>query len=218
MLRAAIIAISVLTIASCNYRIDKLGAATGPGPGDDWYTWLDTRVLKPKCASCHMGKTAEGGVDVSTRDLLVASSVVPGNPDGSKLYHSVASKRMPKGMMGPLSDVEIATIAEWIRRGAKGPAKPIEEELPEPNFDSLRKYLQSKGCMGCHGAEKPEADLNLTKYSGWEGVIVKGEPDESSLYLKIESGAMPPTDPPTPLPKAAIKTLRQWIVDGAPEK
>lgn len=211
--------VALVCLVSCDYRVDKSGELKGPGPGDDWYQWLDSRIFVKKCSMCHMGKEAAAGVDVSSRDALVATGpVIPGNPEGSRLFDSLAKGRMPKGAMGPLSSAEIAVVRQWILRGAPGPGKP--EELPEPTFRSLRSYFERKACLGCHGVEKKEADLDLTTYEGWManfGVVVPGAPEESSLYLKVDFGEMPPTDPPQPLPKAAVEALRKWIADGAKE-
>src|SRR5260370_5475670 len=52
-------------------------------------------------------------------------------------------------------------------------------------------------CTGCHGTQVKLKDLNLTTeetaFKGGESgaVIVPGKPEESILYQKVKSGAMP---------------------------
>lgn len=94
---------------------------------------------------------------------------------------------------------------------------------------------------GCHGSFLPERDLDLTEGSSYgalvnvpaqEGdytLVVPGDPDESLLYLVLESdfygdgddqpatlGRMPPRVPGAPgLSNSQRSAIRSWIADGA---
>jgi hypothetical protein len=79
-------------------------------------------LLEKKCLTCHgTGKTAMAGLDLRTLTAVMAGGnrgpvVVPGNPEGSKLWVMVRDGKMPMGG-SPLSAVEIQMIREWIEKG-----------------------------------------------------------------------------------------------------
>src|SRR4051794_2793297 len=58
-------------------------------------------LLEKRCLACHgAGKTAMGGLDLRTLGGVMAGSasgqvVVPGNPDGSRLWMMVRDGKMP---------------------------------------------------------------------------------------------------------------------------
>jgi hypothetical protein len=67
---------------------------------------------------------AERGVKILQHRLLVNvhKEVIPGDPDGSRLFQLVTSDdddvRMPKAPEDPLTKEEINTIRRWIMAGA----------------------------------------------------------------------------------------------------
>jgi len=82
-------------------------------------------VFETQCQTCHNSELKQGGLDLSTRALLLRGgdrgpAIVPGDPKSSLLYRLVAQEeepRMPfKGKKLP--DDVIARIADWIRAGA----------------------------------------------------------------------------------------------------
>ena len=89
------------------------------------------------------------------------------------------------------------------------------------DFDREVKPILSDRCYICHGpdAEKRAADLRLDTEDGAAYVLSPGEPDESELLSRIESDdedyIMPPPDSNLSLTKEEIKTVRQWIAEGA---
>src|SRR5262249_29355753 len=72
----------------------------------------------------------------------------------------------------------------------------------------------------CHGDEPRKAELDLTTLAGiLKGgesgqAVVAGKPDESLLYEKVQSGAMPPLKKDR-LSPAELETVRRWIGGGA---
>src|SRR5580700_8175484 len=70
-------------------------------------------------------------------------------------------------------------------------------------------------CTGCHGTKVKLKDLNLTteeaalKGSESGPVVVPGKPEDSLLYKKIQSGAMPVGKPH--LSEKEIATISSWI-------
>ena len=89
-----------------------------------------------------------------------------------------------------------------------------------PSFGGdIRPLLQAK-CLRCHGEKSRKADLDLrTRAGALKGgesgpAVVPGKPDESPLYEKVLSGAMPP-DGKNRLSKAEVDAFRRWIAGGA---
>jgi mono/diheme cytochrome c family protein len=91
---------------------------------------------------------------------------------------------------------------------------------PAPSFaEDVRPLFQAK-CVRCHGGKTRKADLDLrTLPAVLEGgesgpAVVPGKPDDSPLYEKVHSGAMPPGKKDR-LSAAEVETIRRWIVGGA---
>lgn len=79
-------------------------------------------LLQAKCVRCHGAGRQESGLDLSSRQTILAGggsgpAVIPGKPD-----QSLALKRVRDGEMPPngnrLSSDEIATLQQWIAAGA----------------------------------------------------------------------------------------------------
>jgi Protein of unknown function (DUF1553)/Protein of unknown function (DUF1549)/Planctomycete cytochrome C len=105
--------------------------------------------------------------------------------------------------------------------GAGVPGEQDAVPARVPSFrDEIRPLLQSK-CWRCHGEKARKADLDLRTppgiLKGGESgrVLVPGKPDESLLFEKVHSGAMPPGKKDR-LSAAEVETLRRWIAGGAP--
>ncbi|MEQ1878226.1 MAG: c-type cytochrome domain-containing protein, partial [Bdellovibrionia bacterium] len=85
-------------------------------------------VLSNKCAACHGTRSSgSGGFKFVLDHALLISSrfVVPGDPDGSKIYQRVADGTMPRGSV--MSDSELTVLRDWISDGAP-------EFEPEPEL------------------------------------------------------------------------------------
>ncbi|MFZ4573141.1 MAG: DUF1553 domain-containing protein [Phycisphaerales bacterium] len=89
---------------------------------------LDVRpLLAARCAGCHSGPGAQGGLRVDDRASLVAMGangkprLVPGRPSESEIIARITSEdpklRMPpKG--APLTPDQVAEVSAWVSRGA----------------------------------------------------------------------------------------------------
>ncbi len=79
----------------------------------------------------------------------------------------------------------------------------------------------SENCLGCHGANGPRANLNLTNFAAWKQggtsgpLLTIGNPNQSRIIARISAGPnqMPRNQPP--LDAAEIKTIADWITQGA---
>jgi hypothetical protein len=94
------------------------------------------------------------------------------------------------------------------------------------DFDREIRPLLSQHCFSCHGpdAASRQANLRLDVASGlFEArgpkvpVVVKGDPEQSLLYLRVSSPdtPMPPRAANLPLSAAQIERIRAWIEQGA---
>jgi len=126
--------------------------------------------------------------------------------------------RRPFSFLLVLLALPMASVA----RNALSAAGPNEEKSlpPSPSFkNEIGPLLQAK-CSRCHNEKAHKGDLNLTMPAGiLRGgesgpVIVPGKPDESPLYEKVHSGAMPPGKKDR-LSAAEVESIWRWIAGGA---
>ena len=109
--------------------VSLLAAAAVAGqetkPGDARF--FDRRVapiLQRRCLSCHNQDLKDGGISFLDRNSLLKGgprgpAVVPGNPGRSVLIRAIRHDSEPQMPPGPkLPAKEIATLTEWVRRGA----------------------------------------------------------------------------------------------------
>ena len=88
------------------------GAATGNS---------DVAAILRLCLACHSGGGAQAGLDLSERSRALEGgtsgpALVPGRASESLIYSKVANREMPPG--AALNEEQIASIADWINRGA----------------------------------------------------------------------------------------------------
>ena len=117
-------------------------------------------ILGRRCVGCHNEELKDGGISFMDRESLLRGgsrgpAIVPGKPDSSVLIQAVRQEgelQMPPGAQ--LSPQDIATLTEWIARGATwGKAVQPRHDpvrLPPAAFPELPKgpvrELQKLGC------------------------------------------------------------------------
>ena len=90
----------------------------------------------------------------------------------------------------------------------------------QQNLAQQAYAIFEQSCLNCHGADGAFTEEIIIAYTALieTGAVVSGKPDASELYKRlIEERAekrMPLGQPP--LTPAAIDTIRQWILAGAP--
>lgn len=152
--------------------------------------------------------------------------VNPGDPDNSYLVQKLEGTastggRMPLGRPA-LPPQHITAIRTWITNGAI-----------IPTLQSIQDQVFTPTCAvsGCHTGGAPTGGMNLengNSYFSLVGVssigdnsfqrVTAGDPDNSYLIQKLEGTASGGVRMPSggiPLPDTTIKTIRQWITDGA---
>ncbi|HVK11593.1 MAG TPA: c-type cytochrome domain-containing protein [Gemmataceae bacterium] len=86
----------------------------------------------------------------------------------------------------------------------------------------IQKIVQMK-CVVCHGEGSVKGKLSMktlalmTKGGSGGAGVVPGKPDESTVWMRIDDGTMPPSDKEQ-LTDAEKKMIHDWITSGAKEK
>lgn len=81
-------------------------------------------ILSRRCLGCHNQELNDGGISFLDRETLIKGgsrgpAIIPGEPERSLLIHAIrrdGDLMMPPGT--PLSARDVATLTEWIKRGA----------------------------------------------------------------------------------------------------
>lgn len=191
-------------------------------------------ILRERCVACHGENSPQAGLDVRSKQSLLAGGVsgpalVPHAPLESLVLQKTASGAMP--MAGDkLAPVEIDLIRHWIESGA--PSRSDDEVSAAAGraaHVSPREILVTTvyvKCLLCHGRRRQEGGLDLrTRETALKGgvsgpAIVPGEPDRSLLIRRIVAEEMPPEEHQArlsyrPVTSDELDSLRRWISQGA---
>src|SRR5437667_4241117 len=86
-------------------------------------------LLGTRCLACHNPTKKAGGLDLSTRQkMLAGGALVPGEPDKSRMVRMVALGKMPPE--GRLPASQVALLRQWIAGGAAYSREPLEVLRP----------------------------------------------------------------------------------------
>jgi mono/diheme cytochrome c family protein len=92
-----------------------------PGGSRDALTGRIAELLERRCARCHGGRGAAGGVRADTPEALRAEQnsvrwIAPGNPDGSRLFEVVGVEAAAQGAKAEhrLTQGEMDALRAWI--------------------------------------------------------------------------------------------------------
>ena len=189
-------------------------------------------VFKEHCLRCHGEELMMKELDLSRLSTVLKGSesgpvVVPGRSSESKLYRLIESGSMPPDLEGGLPEAQRAAIKAWIETGLpSGPEEGVASQALNQH-DVLPILLRH--CTTCHGPRRQGNDLDLRSRAsmirgGQSGpALIPGKPDRSLMVEMIRSGKMPPKKRlfevgVTPVSDSDLGTLRQWILQGAPEE
>ena len=151
-------------------------------------------ILEKSCFKCHSthADSARGGLLLDTREGVLAGgntgpALVPGKPDESLLVQAIRYKdedlqMPPKGEK--LSDEHIATLTEWVRRGAPDPRVNLQiKGTDNPAYAGVGKN---------HWAFKPvkKPALPAVKDASW----IKN-PIDNFVLARLEANGMKPNSP-----------------------
>lgn len=185
-------------------------------------------IFGKNCLRCHNANVKKGGLDLSTRERVLAGGesgpvVVPRQPGASRLYEVVHNGEMPLDHKTQLSAVELETIRLWIAKSVASESRSSVAQVDEHEIVAI----MLRHCTTCHNHRRREGQLDLGSRAsmlrgGQSGpALVPGAPDKSLLLLKILAKQMPPLSVfdsgVTRPPDQDIEKLKQWIAQGAPK-
>jgi ribosomal protein S16 len=98
---------------------------------------------------------------------------------------------------------------------------PIDTTTPPPVdtlvcFESqiLPLFVSNCAMSGCHDADSPEENIQLTDYTHIRQEIIPYQPSSEDVMEAIIDGSMPPS-PNSNLTSSQISLIQQWISQGA---
>jgi hypothetical protein len=104
-------------------------AAATPEPTADQVRFFEEKVrpiLAENCYKCHGSEQQKGSLRLDLREMAMVGgesgvAIVPGHPDKSPLVEAIKWESLEMPPSGKLKENDIATLTEWIRRGAPMP-------------------------------------------------------------------------------------------------
>ncbi len=232
-------------VASAHQNLSK-DATSSTG----YYETKVQPVFAKNCYGCH-ASAATSGLRVDSMEGLLKGgnsgpAVVPGNPDKSLLIIAVRQTdndlKMPKG--GKLKPEEVATLEEWVKMGAPGPAEaagkqgsssvgvvaqPIDgthggvpAASPAGDFFETRvRPVFADNCYSCHkdsasGGLRVDSLPALLKGGNSGPAIVPGDPEKSLLIQAVRQSGQLKMPMGGHLKPQEITVLEDWVKMGAP--
>jgi len=106
-----------------------VGCTTTPSvvPADPSYAADVQSIFDNHCITCHGNSSPQGGYSLASHAGALGDgsdtvpNVIPNSADSSTLYRRTTGVEMPQMPVGgaPLDTVKVATIRNWIDKGAK---------------------------------------------------------------------------------------------------
>ena len=109
-----------------------------------------------------------------------------------------------------------STIVKMFADGREGRVKPkpTAKQLASRHFETKIAPLLAKNCLECHDVASAQGDLVLDqKDTAMQNAIVPGDPDNSPLWVSVDTDEMPHNR--SPLLPEQKQLLRDWIAKGA---
>jgi mono/diheme cytochrome c family protein len=167
--------------------VDPRDPPSDPPPATDVGRAAVERILLNRCGGCHGPSVNAGGLDnIQDIDALIERGlIVPGDPDGSLLFVRIETGSMPPEFVDDeVTDEELATLRTFIL------------ELGALDKAGLSETLD-RFCSDCHTDDPDTAAGQLINIGDIDalieiGQIVPGNRNQSNIYLRMESGTMPP--------------------------
>ena len=227
--RLIAIPIVVLALAGIGYgikasepparpKIAKLGDA-------DVFLDVVQPTLNHRCGYCHNDDQPKGGLSLASYDGIVqggrdGSSIVPGNPAKSELYHRVTlptdnPKYMPQSGKTPLSKNEMTVISWWIAQGAPRSAKISSLKMTPEAKEALNAIVGGDDNSDEGGSKEAPlpvvaaADPAQIKKLEGEGFILR-KLNKTSNLLVVDYVSPKPT---TPEALADLAKLGPQLID-----
>ncbi len=176
-------------------------------------------LLANKCWECHGPETQESGLRLDQPAAMLRGghsgrpAVVPGAPEKSRLFLTVAGKDPDEVTMPPeepLARAEVELLRQWIRQGAYWPKTKKSETAPALSWKQrFEKALKE------HWALQPlrEPPRPRVKQSGWAR-----EPWDHYVLARLEQHGLSPSPEADRRTLIRRATLDLWGVPPTPEE
>jgi cytochrome c len=108
-------------------------------------------VLQTNCAGCHQAPNKSGNFDyvLDTDHLKSAGLLVPGNPEGSRLYQRVAAGEMPPaGQTQRPTNSDTTVLYQWIKVCATSVPPDMDGGVVDPTTGSTTGAAGATGAGG----------------------------------------------------------------------
>ncbi len=180
-------------------------------------------VIENRCGSCH---GSADDLNLETYENLIE------NLPAVKRTVLETGEMPPRGR---ITSRELQMLRLWIEMGAPAGRQDIPTPTPqpsptatpkpdnplEPTYQSIRKQILEKRCIGCHSENGKAKHIPLVTKSDLidspREIVIPGNPDESGIVIALErqdDKRMPPPSKP-PLNRKQIEVIKKWIASGA---
>jgi mono/diheme cytochrome c family protein len=209
MIRPLTIALALVPILASALppRLAKQGAGpiaqlASDRDGIDFFEERVRPLFATRCAGCHMGGM-KSQLDLGSRENIARGGamgpiLVPGKPDESRLIralrHEPGAPAMPPGQP-ILPELEIATVADWIRRGAPMPgANSANVQVPGSEWWAFQPIRTRSVPNTQHPTPNP-VDAFLLSELNRKGVHFSPQADRRTLLRRVtyDLTGLPPT-------------------------
>jgi hypothetical protein len=191
MLRLALAA-SLLTVSVSVFGADK---DTSFSAADlEFFEKKVRPLLVEHCYECHSSKSdeLEGGLRLDYRDGHLkggdtGAAIVPGKPGESRLVKAISYSNVDLQMPPEtkLPAAKIATLTEWVKRGAPWPKEAIPQVGESKNFDLAKRKAEHWCWQPIQNPKLPEL-----KNLSWTT-----QPLDSFVLAKLEEAGLDPAQP-----------------------
>jgi hypothetical protein len=168
-------------------------------------------------SGCHGGSRGAGGYTLDSYADIMKKGIVPGNVAASKIWETIAIKRlgvntMPQNAPG-LSPSQLDLIRRWIATGAVDSGNCSVSICDSDNYtySGAIKPMMELYCTGCHSdASSPGG--SLADYNSVRNTAVNG-----NLISDIAqgSGGNPMPKGGIALTSCQVAQVRKWVAAGA---
>ena len=165
-------------------------------------------ILATQCSSCHSESNAMSGLRLDSREAVLRGgnrgpAVSAGHPDESLMIQAVRHESLSMPLGGRLSDTNIASLEEWVRRGLPWTPERSQGAVSgvAQHYDDMRRD---------HWAFQPVNDPPLPKVS-WKDW---GDPPIDRFILaRLDQSSLKPNGPAG---RAALIRRLSFVLTGLP--
>ena len=188
-------------------------------PDTVYFTNTILPLFISNCAKsgCHDDAGHQDGIILNSYSSIMGSGEIePYNAGEGDIPEVITEndpdKIMPPPPSAPLTPDQINLIMTWINQGAKNNYCNDCDTLNVTYAGKIKPIIDLK-CKGCHSGSNPPLGIDLTAYSGLQGIALTGSL-MGSITHQTGYSAMPKNSPS--LPQCEIDAIRIWVNSGAP--